>query len=65
MIRLCYSRYDDELVALNGTQVVSRDLSVRTCSLDDHPEKQYNHEGGMGCRCAIKGVRARYLLYEG
>jgi hypothetical protein len=23
-------------------------LSVRTCSLDDHPEKQCNHEGGMG-----------------
>jgi hypothetical protein len=24
-------------------------LSVRTCSLDDHRGKQYNHEGGMGC----------------
>jgi hypothetical protein len=23
-------------------------LSVRTSSLDDHPEKQYNYEGGMG-----------------
>jgi hypothetical protein len=23
-------------------------LSVRTCSLDDRPEKQCNHEGGMG-----------------
>jgi hypothetical protein len=23
-------------------------LSVRTCSLDDHLEKQYNHEGGIG-----------------
>jgi hypothetical protein len=23
-------------------------LSVRTGSLDDHPGKQYNHEGGMG-----------------
>jgi hypothetical protein len=24
-------------------------LSVRTCSLDDHPGKQCNHEGEMGC----------------
>ena len=24
-------------------------LSVRTCSLDDRPGKQCNHEGGMGC----------------
>jgi hypothetical protein len=23
-------------------------LSVRTDSLDDHPRKEYNHEGGMG-----------------
>jgi hypothetical protein len=23
-------------------------LSVRTCSLDDRPGKQCNHEGGMG-----------------
>jgi hypothetical protein len=23
-------------------------LSVRTSSLDDHPGKQYSHEGGMG-----------------
>ena len=24
-------------------------LSVRTCSMDDRPGKQCNHEGGMGC----------------
>jgi hypothetical protein len=23
-------------------------FSVRTYSLDDHPGKQYSHEGGMG-----------------
>jgi hypothetical protein len=23
-------------------------LSIRTCSLDDHPGKQCNHEGGTG-----------------
>ena len=24
-------------------------LSIRTCWLDDRPEKQCNHDGGMGC----------------
>jgi hypothetical protein len=24
-------------------------LSIRTGSLNDHPGKQYSHEGGMGC----------------
>jgi hypothetical protein len=29
-------------------RLFSEYFSVKTCSLDDHPEKQCNHEGGMG-----------------
>jgi hypothetical protein len=36
---LCYFR---------GLGLFSEYLSVRTYSLDDHPRKLYNHEGGMG-----------------
>jgi hypothetical protein len=32
-----------------GLMRFSECLSVRTCSLRDHPAQQYNHEGGMGC----------------
>jgi hypothetical protein len=45
MIR--YSGYNDELVTLKEARALEY-FSVRTCSLDDHPGKQYNHEGGMG-----------------
>jgi hypothetical protein len=38
MMNLCYFR---------GLGLFPEYLSVRTCSLDDHPGKQYNHEGGM------------------
>jgi hypothetical protein len=34
---------------LRGLEQFLECLSVRTCSLDDRPEKQCNHEGGMGC----------------
>jgi hypothetical protein len=40
MLYLCPSR---------GLERFLECLSVRTCSLDDRPEKQCNHEGGMGC----------------
>jgi hypothetical protein len=39
MMNLCYFR---------GLGLFLEYLSVRTYSLYDHPEKQYNHEGGMG-----------------
>jgi hypothetical protein len=32
---------------LRGLEQFLECLSVGTGSLDDHPEKQYNHEGGM------------------
>jgi hypothetical protein len=53
-----------------GLGLFPKYLSVRTCSLRDHPRKQCNHEGGlgrpwsinwrnMGCsllrRCAVNG----------
>jgi hypothetical protein len=44
---LLYSGFDDEPVILQGARAVPEYLPVRTCSLDDHPGKQYNHEGGM------------------
>jgi hypothetical protein len=44
MILLFYSRYDVELVILNG----GSGCFLSTCSLRDHPEKQCNHEDGMG-----------------
>jgi hypothetical protein len=31
-----------------GLELFPEYISVRTGSLDDHPGKQYNHEGGMG-----------------
>jgi hypothetical protein len=34
-----YSGYGDELVALKGLGLFYEYLSVRTCSLRDHPEK--------------------------
>jgi hypothetical protein len=34
---------------LRGLERFLECLSVRTCSLDDHPGEQCNHEGGMGC----------------
>jgi hypothetical protein len=34
---------------LRGLERFLECLSVRTCSLDDRPGKQCNHEGGMGC----------------
>jgi hypothetical protein len=34
---------------LGGLERFLECLSVRTCSLDDRPGKQCNHEGGMGC----------------
>jgi hypothetical protein len=40
MLYLCPSR---------GLERFLECLSVRTCSLDDCPGKQCNHEGGMGC----------------
>jgi hypothetical protein len=40
MLYLWYSR---------GLERFLECLSVRTCSLDDLPGKQCNHEGGMGC----------------
>jgi hypothetical protein len=40
MLYLCHSR---------GLEWFLECLSVRTCSLDDRPGKQCNHEGGMGC----------------
>jgi hypothetical protein len=48
MIRCFFSRYDDELVTLKEARVVSRVLLHKDCSLDGHPGKQCNHEGGMG-----------------
>jgi hypothetical protein len=33
---------------LRGLKRFIECLSVRTCSLDDRPGKQCNHEGGMG-----------------
>jgi hypothetical protein len=33
---------------LRGLERFLEYLSVRTCSLDDRPGKQCNHEGGMG-----------------
>jgi hypothetical protein len=50
MIR-CFplSYYDVILVAFKGLERFHECLSVRTCSLDDRPGKQCNHEGGMGC----------------
>jgi hypothetical protein len=33
---------------LRGLERFLECLSVRTGSLDDHPGKKYNHEGGMG-----------------
>ena len=32
-----------------GLERILECLSVRTCSLDDRPGQQCNHEGGMGC----------------
>ena len=34
---------------LRGLERFLECLLVRTCSLDDRPGKQCNHEGGMGC----------------
>ena len=34
---------------LRGLERFLECLSVRTCSMDDRPGKQCNHEGGMGC----------------
>jgi hypothetical protein len=34
---------------LRGLERFLECLSVWTCSLDDRPGKQCNHEGGMGC----------------
>jgi hypothetical protein len=39
MMSLCY---------FWGLRLFPEYLNVRTCSLDDHLGKQYNHEGGMG-----------------
>jgi hypothetical protein len=39
MIYLCH---------LRGLEQFLECLSVRTCSLDDRPGKQCDHEGGMG-----------------
>jgi hypothetical protein len=33
---------------LRGLERFLECLSIRTGSLDDHPGKQYSHEGGMG-----------------
>jgi hypothetical protein len=33
---------------LRGLKLFLECLSVRTCSLDDHPGKQSNHDGGVG-----------------
>jgi hypothetical protein len=41
--------YDVILVVFQGLKRFLECLSVRTCSLDDRPGKQCNHEGGMGC----------------
>jgi hypothetical protein len=38
-MKMCYFR---------GLELFLEYLYVRTCSLDGHPGKQYNHEGGMG-----------------
>jgi hypothetical protein len=38
---------DDGIVTLRGLERFLEFLSIRTGSLDDHPGKQYNHEGGM------------------
>jgi hypothetical protein len=40
--------YDDDNVTFKGTRAVSRVPLRKDCSLDDHPGKQCNHEGGMG-----------------
>jgi hypothetical protein len=39
--------YDDGIVIFKGLERFLECLFVRTGSLDDHPGKQYNHEGGM------------------
>jgi hypothetical protein len=39
---------DDGIVIFKGLDRFLECLSVRTGSLDDHPGKQYIHEGGMG-----------------
>jgi hypothetical protein len=42
MIRWCYLDYDDELWYFRGLRIFPEYLSVRTCSLRDHPGKQCN-----------------------
>jgi hypothetical protein len=43
------SGYDYGIVIFKGLELFLEYLSVRTCSLDDHPGKQCIHEGRMGC----------------
>jgi hypothetical protein len=40
--------YDDGIVTFKMTQTVSRVPLRKDWSLDDHPGKPYNHEGGIG-----------------
>jgi hypothetical protein len=48
MIRWLPFDYDDGMVTFMGLERFLECLSVRIGSLDDHPRKQCNHEGGMG-----------------
>jgi hypothetical protein len=43
-----FSYYDVVLVVFKGLEWFLECLSVRTCSMDDRPGKQCNHEGGVG-----------------
>jgi hypothetical protein len=49
MIQYLPFDYDGGIVTFMGLERFLECLSVRTGSLDDHPEKQYSHEGGMRC----------------
>jgi hypothetical protein len=40
--------YDDGIMTFMGLERFLECLSIGTSSLDDHPGKQYNNEGGMG-----------------
>jgi hypothetical protein len=53
MIRISMIHDDILIMMMNlcdfrGLRLFPKYLSVRTCSLDDHLGKQYNHEGRMG-----------------
>jgi hypothetical protein len=47
MIR-CFQDFVDGFMILRGLGLCPEYLSIRTGSLDDHPEKQCSHEGGIG-----------------